>query len=110
MKKNNLLESIKSPNDIKKIPIKELYNLSNEVSSMIKETIEENGGHYSSPLGVVDLTVALHYVFTFITVKLFKSTNSRFHFQTYRKYDFNKSIHNISYHINLNGIKIIYII
>lgn len=63
MKKNSLLNSIESPSDIKKIPIDRLQDLSDEVSNMIKETIEENGGHYSSPLGVVDLTVALHYVY-----------------------------------------------
>ena len=63
MKKNSLLKSIKTPADIKKIPINQLEKLSNEVSDMIKETIKENGGHYSSPLGVVDLTVALHYVY-----------------------------------------------
>jgi len=63
MKENNLLKSIKSPDDIRRIPINELDNLSNEVSDMIKKTVEESGGHYSSPLGVVDLTVALHYVY-----------------------------------------------
>ena len=63
MKKNSLLKSIKSPADIRKIPVNQLKKLSNEVSDMIKETVEENGGHYSSPLGVVDLTIALHYVY-----------------------------------------------
>ena len=70
MNKNSLLKSIESPIDIKKIPIDRLQDLSNEVSDMIKETIEENGGHYSSPLGVVDLTVALHYVYNSPTDKI----------------------------------------
>ena len=63
MKKNNLLDSINSPKDIKKLSLKKLSIVSEEVSDLIKETIEENGGHYSSPLGVVDLTIALHYTY-----------------------------------------------
>ena len=58
-----MLENINSPEDLKQLSIDELYVLSDEVSNLIKETIEEHGGHYSSPLGVVDLTVALHYVY-----------------------------------------------
>ena len=58
-----MLENINSPEDLKKLSIDELCILSNEVSDLIKKTIEEHGGHYSSPLGVVDLTVALHYVY-----------------------------------------------
>ncbi|GAG18314.1 unnamed protein product, partial [marine sediment metagenome] len=34
-----------------------------EVADLIKTVVQESGGHYSSPLGVVDLTIALHYVF-----------------------------------------------
>ena len=56
-----MLESINSPKDLKKLSISDLEIVSNQISNLIKETIEEHGGHYSSPLGVVDLTVALHY-------------------------------------------------
>ena len=63
MTKDSLLDLINSPEDLKKIPIKQLGTVSREVSSLIKKTVEENGGHYSSPLGVVDLTIALHYTY-----------------------------------------------
>ena len=63
MEKNNLLYSINSPKDLKKVSIDKLETVSEEVSTLIKDTIQEKGGHYSSPLGVVDLTVALHYVY-----------------------------------------------
>ena len=56
-----MLEKINSPDDLKGLSINELELVSDEISSLIKQTIKEHGGHYSSPLGVVDLTVALHY-------------------------------------------------
>jgi len=58
-----MLEGINAPEDLKNLSIKELYVMSNDVSELIKKTVKEHGGHYSSPLGVVDLTVALHYVY-----------------------------------------------
>tara|TARA_B100001115_G_scaffold114018_1_gene84555 strand:- start:1430 stop:3274 length:1845 start_codon:yes stop_codon:yes gene_type:complete len=58
-----MLEKINSPKDLKNLSIEELQIVSNEVSELIKDTIEEHGGHYSSPLGVVDLTVALHHCY-----------------------------------------------
>ena len=58
-----MLEKINSPDDLKKLSIEELYLLSTEISDLIKEVVEEHGGHYSSPLGVVDLTIALHYAY-----------------------------------------------
>jgi 1-deoxy-D-xylulose-5-phosphate synthase len=63
MAKNKILNVINGPEDIKKLSLDNLHTLSQEVSSLIKETVEENGGHYSSPLGVVDLTIALHYTY-----------------------------------------------
>ena len=58
-----MLEKINSPKDLKNLSIQELNQVSNEVSELIIDTIEEYGGHYSSPLGVVDLTVALHHCY-----------------------------------------------
>ena len=43
--------------------VKKLKELSNDISNLIKKVVEKEGGHYSSPLGVVDLSVALHYVY-----------------------------------------------
>lgn len=58
----NLLE-IKDPQFLKTLSIKELNELSNEIRSFLIEQISKTGGHLSSNLGVVELTVALHYVF-----------------------------------------------
>ena len=58
-----MLENINKTKDIKSLSIKELEELSIDVSNLIKEVVEKEGGHYSSPLGVVDLSVALHYVY-----------------------------------------------
>ena len=63
MKNFKILDKINYPQDIKKLSLKDLDTLSLEVSELIKEVVEENGGHYSSPLGVVDLTIALHYCY-----------------------------------------------
>ena len=61
--KYNLLDKIDSPEDLKKIKKEDLKLLSEEVSQYIHDTITKIGGHYSSPLGVVDLTIALHYAY-----------------------------------------------
>ena len=58
-----MLERIKECNNIKDLSLNELRDLSNDVSSLIKKVVKKEGGHYSSPLGVVDLSVALHYVY-----------------------------------------------
>ena len=63
MEKNKILDKINSPVDIKKLSHDELDTLSLEVAHLIKEVVKENGGHYSSPLGVIDLTIALHYCY-----------------------------------------------
>lgn len=58
-----ILKDINSLDDIKKIKYPELYDLCSEIRDKIVDTVEENGGHLSSNLGVVELTVALHRVF-----------------------------------------------
>ena len=58
-----ILDRINDPDDLKKLSIDELYSLSNELTDYIKANVEKVGGHYSSPLGVVDLTLVLHYVY-----------------------------------------------
>ena len=57
------LAEIKSPEDIKKLSQKEIYQLIKEIRTTIIETVGQNGGHLASNLGVVELTVALHRVF-----------------------------------------------
>ena len=58
-----MLDDINGPEDLKKLPIGELSSLSDEIRSRILEVVSQNGGHLSSSLGVVELTIALHYVF-----------------------------------------------
>ncbi len=58
-----ILENISSPNAIKMLKKEELAHLAQELRDKIIQTVSKNGGHLASSLGVVDLTVALHYVF-----------------------------------------------
>ena len=57
------LDSIKSPADLKKLSVQDLSLLAAEIRALILETVSKNGGHLGSNLGVVELTLALHYVF-----------------------------------------------
>lgn len=57
------LENIQSPNDIKHLSIKELDDLAQQIREFLIDSISKTGGHLSSNLGVVELTLALHYVF-----------------------------------------------
>ena len=58
-----LLQKVNSPEDLKNFSYPELESLSSEITEHIKKVVSKLGGHYSSPLGVVDLTLALHYVY-----------------------------------------------
>ena len=58
-----LLSDIHSPEDIKNLSYKELENLSSDIRKAIIDVVGKNGGHLSSNLGVVELTIALHRVF-----------------------------------------------
>lgn len=58
-----LLSAIKSPDDIKKMSYTELGELCAEIRNAMISTVSKNGGHLSSNLGVVELSVALHKVF-----------------------------------------------
>jgi len=57
------LESIKDPSFVKKLTKKELLELCQEIRRFLIENVSKTGGHLSSNLGVVELTVALYYVF-----------------------------------------------
>ena len=65
-----MLEKIDKIEDIKKLNLDELKELSSDVSDLIKKVVEKEGGHYSSPLGVVDLSVVLHHVYNSPTDKI----------------------------------------
>ncbi len=58
-----LLNRIDSPQDIKRLNSEQLVTLSAELRQFIIDIVSENPGHFASSLGVVELTVALHYVF-----------------------------------------------
>ena len=58
-----MLEKINSPADIKLLRQEELEILAEDIRRVIIETCSKNGGHLASSLGVVELTIALHYVF-----------------------------------------------
>jgi 1-deoxy-D-xylulose-5-phosphate synthase len=57
------LEKINSPVDLKRLSITELAELAEEIRPYIINTVSKTGGHLASNLGVVELTIALHYVF-----------------------------------------------
>ncbi|MFW5662981.1 MAG: 1-deoxy-D-xylulose-5-phosphate synthase N-terminal domain-containing protein, partial [Bacteroidota bacterium] len=56
------LFDINSPADLRKLPVSKLAEVSAEVREFMIDTITRTGGHFGAGLGVVELTVALHYV------------------------------------------------
>ncbi|WP_321997390.1 1-deoxy-D-xylulose-5-phosphate synthase [Draconibacterium orientale] len=61
--KGKLLESINNPDDLKKIPVDQLQDVCQELRDYIIDVVSTNPGHFGASLGVVELTVALHYVY-----------------------------------------------
>lgn len=57
------LEQINSPADLKKLPVEQLPNLATQIRRFLIESLSKTGGHLASNLGVVELTIALHYLF-----------------------------------------------
>jgi len=57
------LDKIQGVGDLRKLPVGSLPELAEEVREYIIDVISRNGGHIASSLGVVELTIALHYVF-----------------------------------------------
>ncbi len=62
-KKYPLLNTINSPADLKKLSLDDMARLAAELRGKIIETVARTGGHLAPNLGVVELTIALHYVF-----------------------------------------------
>src|SRR5579859_6247516 len=58
-----LLQTVNSPADLKNLSREQLQQLSDELRQFIIDTVSVHGGHFAASLGVVELTVALHYVF-----------------------------------------------
>ena len=59
----SLLQSIDSPNDLKKVSKEQLYQVCDELRQYIIDVVSVHGGHFGASLGVVELSVALHYVY-----------------------------------------------
>lgn len=59
----NLLDNINDPSDLRKLPRTQLTPLAHELRQFLLESVAKTGGHLSSNLGTVELTIALHYVF-----------------------------------------------
>ncbi len=62
-RQTSLLDSIDSPTDLRTLPLEQLETLALELRDKIIHTVAETGGHLAPSLGVVELTIALHYVF-----------------------------------------------
>lgn len=60
-----LLESIQSPEDVRRLQVEQLPQLAGEIRERIIEVVSKSGGHLTSNLGVTELTIALHRVFDF---------------------------------------------
>ena len=65
-----LLENINHPNDLRRVPRAQLNAVADELRAYLLDSVSKTGGHLSSNLGTVELTVALHYVFSTPTDRL----------------------------------------
>ncbi len=60
---SSLLPSINSPSDLRQLDHEQLSTLAKELRAFLIDSVSKTGGHLASNLGVVELTIALHYVF-----------------------------------------------
>lgn len=60
----SILDGVDGPADVKRLSLRQLHALAAEIRGLIVGVVERNGGHLASNLGVVELTLALHRVFT----------------------------------------------
>ncbi|MDB5195760.1 MAG: 1-deoxy-D-xylulose-5-phosphate synthase, partial [Flaviaesturariibacter sp.] len=58
-----LLQGINNPDDLKKLPKEQLHQVCDELRQYIVDVVSVHGGHFAASLGVVELSVALHYVY-----------------------------------------------
>jgi 1-deoxy-D-xylulose-5-phosphate synthase len=63
IKAGELLDKIEVPSDLRKLPIEKLPQVCDELRQFIIDVVSLKGGHFGASLGVVEMTVALHYVF-----------------------------------------------
>jgi 1-deoxy-D-xylulose-5-phosphate synthase len=67
---SELLTQVNSPKDVKKLSVEQLRQLAEQIRKFILNSVSKSGGHLASNLGIVELTLALHYVFDFKKDKL----------------------------------------
>lgn len=58
-----ILDKVNTPDDLKKLSVGEMEHLSGEIRDLIMKKVNTTGGHFGPNLGIVETTVALHYVF-----------------------------------------------
>ena len=58
-----LLDTIGQPSDLRSLPVAELEQLAEELRHFLIYTVGQTGGHFGAGLGVIELTIALHYCF-----------------------------------------------
>ena len=58
-----LLDQINNPTDLRSMEISQLAQLADELRLFLLYSVGQTGGHFGAGLGVVELTIALHYVF-----------------------------------------------
>ena len=63
MSQKSILENILSPKDLKILSLDQLSILSDELRSELISSVSKTGGHLGAGLGVIELTIALHYIF-----------------------------------------------
>src|SRR3989338_10993952 len=61
--KKSILSTVNSPKDLRRLSRQQLRSLSREIREKIVEVVSKTGGHLGGPLGAVELTLAVHYVF-----------------------------------------------
>lgn len=101
------IENIKNPKFLKKMKVKDLINLSNDIREFIIDRVSKTGGHLSSNLGIVDLTICLHKVFDLEKDRLFFDVSHQCYTHkilTGRAKDFKnlRSFHGLSGFTNIN--------
>ncbi len=88
-----LLDKINSPTDLKQLSVDQLKTLSDDIRRFILDSVSKTGGHLASNLGVIEATVALHYVFNFSKDRLLWDVGHQCYAHkilTGRKADFHK--------------------
>ncbi len=60
----NVLNKVNEPNDLKKLSVSELNKLSEEIREILLKKLSIHGGHFGPNFGMIEATIALHYVFS----------------------------------------------